>query len=269
MEIQLFNSTQFGELRTATKDNKVWFCLADVCKALEITNNRNINKRLSQGEPHVHSMDVGVQTGIKSDGTPAMQQVKMTFIDEPNLYRCIFQSRKKEAEKFQDWVFNDVLPSIRKTGGYIGASENETPEMIMARALRVAEQTIANHQQQLNIAKGTIKLQEEQIMTLSPKAEYTDKVLQSSSTLTTNQIALELGMTAIALNKFLEDEGVQYRQGSNWLLKGKYRDKGYSELKTFSYLDRDGKVQTRSQMVWTEMGRRFIHTLKADRYGRA
>lgn len=265
MEIQLFNSSQFGELRTTIQDNKIWFCLVDVCRALNLSNPRKVKSQLKGAG--VTTSYGGVQTGIKSDGTPAMQQVELNFIDEPNLYRCIFQSRKKEAERFQDWVFNEVLPSIRETGGYIPVKEEETPEMIMARALRIAEQTIANHRQQLDIARGTIALQEKEIQTLSPKAEYTDKVLQSNSTLTTNQIALELGMTAIALNKFLSDAGIQYRQGNAWLLKSQYRDKGYSELKTYSYLDRDGKIQTRSQMVWTESGRMFIHSLKAEIYG--
>lgn len=264
MEIQLFNSSQFGELRTTIQDNKIWFCLVDVCRALGLNQVSRVKSRLNGAGVTTNK---GVSQTTNQYGVITEQTVELNFIDEPNLYRCIFQSRKKEAERFQDWVFNEVLPSIRETGGYIPVKEEETPEMIMARALRIAEQTIANHRQQLDIARGTIALQDKEIQTLSPKAEYTDKVLQSNSTLTTNQIALELGMTAIALNKFLSDAGIQYRQGNAWLLKSQYRDKGYSELKTYSYLDRDGKIQTRSQMVWTESGRMFIHSLKTEIYG--
>lgn len=92
--------------------------------------------------PGVDSIEVGVQTGTKKDGTPAIQKVDMIFISEQNLYKVIMRSDKPQAEPFQDWVCGEVLPTIRKTGGYIAASTRMTDEEIMAAVLRIGEATI-------------------------------------------------------------------------------------------------------------------------------
>jgi antirepressor len=94
--IQIFNNSEFGEVRTALIDNKPMFCLVDVCRVLEIKNPSDCKSRLK--EPGVAITEVGVVTGTKKDGTESIQQVLMTFIDESNLYKVIFQSRKPQAE---------------------------------------------------------------------------------------------------------------------------------------------------------------------------
>lgn len=106
MELQIFSNSEFGEIRTITKDDEPMFCLADVCKALEISNVGNVKQRLS--EKGIHTADTLTKGGVQ----------KMTFISEANLYKTIFQSRKDSAERFTDWVTSEVLPSIRKTGSY-------------------------------------------------------------------------------------------------------------------------------------------------------
>ena len=116
METLIFNSPQFGEIRTAGTSDQPLFCLADVCRALDIENNRNVRNRLDDGD--VHTVDIGVVTGIKKDGTEAIQVVPLTFVTEVGLYEAIFISRKPEAKAFRKWVTSEVLPSIRKTGGY-------------------------------------------------------------------------------------------------------------------------------------------------------
>ena len=105
-ELQIFNSEEFGEIRTITKDNEPMFCLADVCKALEISNVGNVKQRLS--EKGIHTADTPTKGGLQ----------KMIFINEANLYKTIFQSRKESAERFTDPLTTEVLPSIRKTGSY-------------------------------------------------------------------------------------------------------------------------------------------------------
>lgn len=106
MELQFFSNSEFGEIRTITKDDEPMFCLADVCKALEISNVGNVKQRLS--EKGIHTADTLTKGGMQ----------KMIFISEANLYKTIFQSRKESAERFTDWVTGEVLPSIRKTGSY-------------------------------------------------------------------------------------------------------------------------------------------------------
>lgn len=106
-ELQIFNNSEFGEIRTITKDGEPMFCLADVCKALEISNVSQLKTRLIQD---------GVITNEVIDSLGRKQNA--TFINESNLYKTIFQSRKESAERFTEWVTSEVLPAIRKTGGY-------------------------------------------------------------------------------------------------------------------------------------------------------
>lgn len=114
-EVKLFDFEN-NKMRTQEIDNQIYFCLKDVCEILEIKNSRDVISRLNPSG--VGSTDIGVQTGFKKDGTPAMQKVKMTFINESNLYKVIFQSRKPQAERFTEWVTSEVLPTLRRTGGY-------------------------------------------------------------------------------------------------------------------------------------------------------
>ena len=137
-EIQIFNNNNFGKLRVIVKDGKVWFCLADACKALEIANPRNVKKRLdSRG---VHTMDVS--TNSKNRHGEFTRITTMSYIDEANLYRCIFQSKKEEAKQYQDWVFNEVLPQIRKTGGYIPVKAGDDEKTILCRAIQILKRTV-------------------------------------------------------------------------------------------------------------------------------
>ena len=130
MELQIFNNEEFGEVRTITKDNEPMFCLADVCKALEISNVGNVKQRLS--EKGIHTADTPTKGGLQ----------KMIFINEANLYKTIFQSRKESAERFTEWVTSEVLPSIRKNGGYIAGQETLSDEELLSKALMVAQRKI-------------------------------------------------------------------------------------------------------------------------------
>lgn len=274
-EIQLFNNPEFGELRTIKdENNKVWFSLNDVMKPLGLTHVTRLRNRLS--DDGCTSSTVGVQTGRKSDGSPAIQQVEMIFIDEPNLYRCIFQSRKQEAEKFQDWVFEEVLPSIRNAGGYMVSKEDDTPEVLMARALLLAKDTMERQskelekerqrrldiEQQRNILEGQKQIIEEANTILAPKAKYTDEVLQSTSTFTLTQIALDLGLRSVhVLTGLLSDKGLMYRQSGQWLPTAKVADKKYFTTRTYHYVKSNGTVATSISTVITEKGRMFLHDL--------
>lgn len=114
-ELQVFDFNN-SKVRTFERNNEVWFCLKDVCDILELSNSRKVKERLNP--MGVTTSDVGVQTGTKADGTPAIQIVSMNFINESNLYKVIFQSRKPQAEQFTEWVTGEVLPAIRKKGSY-------------------------------------------------------------------------------------------------------------------------------------------------------
>ena len=139
MEIQIFSNSKFGQLRVALNENgETVFCLADVCKALGLTNASMVKDRLDL----TNLSSIEVCTKSTNRHGEYVRTTKMTYIGEPNLYRCIFQSKKEEAKEFQDWVFNTVLPQIRKTGGYIPVSAEDDEKSILAKALNIMQRTL-------------------------------------------------------------------------------------------------------------------------------
>lgn len=141
------------------------FCLADLCKVLEL-QVQNTKNRLK---------DAGVYRINLTDSLGREQQA--LFVNEQNLYRVIMRSDKPQAEAFQDWVCGEVLPSIRKTGGYLAASPDDTPEMIMAKALKVADATMRRQDAELKAAKGTLAAIKEAIRESTAALEKANRLL--------------------------------------------------------------------------------------------
>lgn len=261
-QVRVFENARFGQVRTAQgASGEPLFCLADICKVLGLQTNKVKQRINSRGWNTIPTPT------YNQHGTLVMQE--MNFIDEPNLYRCIFQSRKEEAELFQDWVCEEVLPAIRQTGGYVATQVDDTPEMIMARALQVAQSTIERHAKQLEVAQATITSQSEQLKAQAPKVEYTDNVLNSVNTYTSTQMAKELDLrTAEQLHKLLKSYGVMIHQSGQWLLSAKYCGQNYTKTRTHSYTRQDGTQGTNNITVWTERGRWFLHQLMAKKGGK-
>lgn len=267
-EIQIFNSPQFGEIRTATDDNnEPLLCASDVCKALGYENPR---KAVSDhiDDPDVTKRYAWVTTGTKADGSEAKRQTLMTFVNESGLYSLIFGSKLESAKQFKRWVTSEVLPEIRKNGGYIRGNVDETPEELMARALAVAKQTLERVERERQQLASTnenqriqLGIQDAEIRKAAPKVEYYDKVTQSNCTMTTTQIANGLGMPCHRLNKLLRDAGIQYKQSGQWLLRSPYTDFGLHAVRTQTYTHADGSIGTSQYTVWNERGKRFISAL--------
>lgn len=116
-DIMIFNNPEFGEVRTVMIDGEPWFCGKDVARNLGYANEKNAIKRHCE-EGEVTKQALGVQTGIKKDGTPAMMEVEAFFVNESGLYSLIFGSKLESAKKFKRWVTSEVLPQLRKTGSY-------------------------------------------------------------------------------------------------------------------------------------------------------
>lgn len=163
-EIQIFYNPAFGEIRTAIdKAGEPLFCLADVCKALDITNVSNVKQRLSG--KGVHSVDTLTNGGIQA----------MIFVNEANLYKCVFQSRKPYAEAFQDWVCDEVLPAIRKTGSYSVMKEPLSP----AEALLVQVQLMVDHERKLKQLQTNVSAVEKRLDDLDAEREENTKLLNA------------------------------------------------------------------------------------------
>ena len=262
-EITIFKNDQFGEIRTAGTAENPMFCLNDICKVLELDQVSRVKSRLS--DPGVTSIKVWVQTGTKNDGTPAMRETDMTFINEMNLYKVIMRSDKPQAEPFQDWVCGEVLPSIRKNGGYI-AADGLSDEEIMAKALMVAQKTIERKQiENRELKKENIRLENENIQLIAENQElkndrnYLDIIMRSRALLTITQIAQDYGMSGKALNKKLADMGIQYSVNGQWILYAKYKDCGYVSSRSIDITRADGRPDVVLHTEWTQAGRKFLY----------
>lgn len=216
-QVTIFENAQFGRIRTSlTKSGEPLFCLADVCKALDLGNPSQVKQRLQKNG--VISNEV-----IDSMNRPQL----MNFITEPNLYKCIFQSRKKEAEQFQDWVCGEVLPSIRKSGGYMTARQDETPEQIMARALMVAKDTIDRQQAALKQSENKnylLQCQNDALASMNEGQQRHIKALMPGATFAKAVETSEHSILVGELARIIKQNGVEIGQNRlfSWL-----RDKGY------------------------------------------
>lgn len=257
--LQIFKNERFGEMRTTEINNIPYICLADICKMLEIKNVSDCKTRLNQDG--VVITEVGVQTGYKKDGTPAIQIINMTFINESNLYKVIFQSRKPEAEKFTEWVTSEVLPAIRKTGGYIAGEENMNEDELVLKAIEVMQRKVKHLEEKTEKLATENSMQFQLIGELKPKADYLDKILKSKSIVPVSYIAKDYGMSARTFNKKLHELGIQYKIGDTWLLYSKYQACGYTHGKITEFYRTDGTLDTKTTMEWTQKGRLFLYEL--------
>lgn len=264
-DVQIFNSPMFGDLRVVRDEKgELLFCLKDVCNSLELQVTK-VKDRLT---PYLPTIKVGVVTGKKSDGSDSIQYIDMYFVTEPDLYRCIFQSRKSSARKFQDWVFDEVLPALRKDGGYIVSTDEDTEEDIIARGLIAAKAALSRKEQRVRELEAqteqqaqTIGIQQKELTVAAPKVKYYDDTLASTDCLTTTQVADDLGISARALNQQLSNAGIQYFQSGSWHLKGKYREWQLASTRTYNYIKGDGSTGTKVNLVWNQRGKRFILAL--------
>ena len=189
----IFKNPEFGEIRTLKGESgEPLFCAKDVCKALGYTKPRNA---IAQ---HVDEDDA-----LKQGLTDSLGRTQQTiFINESGLYSLILSSKLESAKKFKRWVTSEVLPAIRKQGGYMVARPDESDEVIMARALQIMQ--------------ATLQRRDEQIAQLKPRADYADHVLDSISCFTVTQIGKELGMTGHDLNVLLCSHKIQYVQSGQY-----------------------------------------------------
>lgn len=235
--ITIFQNPEFGNIRTMRDEKgEPLFCAKDVCDALGYDQTHKAVKR------HVEEGD---GTKRPTPTTSGIQQ--MLFINESGLYSLILSSKLESARRFKHWITSEVLPSIRKQGGYMVARADEPDEVIMARALQIMHATLLRRDEELAL--------------LRPKAEYADKMLDAVSCFTTTQLAKGMGMTAIELNRLLCQRGIQYGQSGQYMLYAHYARMGLAQNRISSYPDMFGTLHTTSRLVWTEKGREFVYRL--------
>ncbi len=242
-EIQIFKNEQFGEIRTMVDEKgEPWFVGKDVARRLGYINHRKALR------DHVDEED-------RKDGVTIRDSIgrdqEATFINESGLYSLILASKLPQAKAFKRWVTSEVLPQIRKTGGYIPLKDQEGRELsdleIMCRAMM--------------IMKKSIEQKEQLIADLQPKADYVDEVLDSVDCLTMTQVAKGLGMTVHDLTTRLLQDGIIYLQSNQYMLYAPYARRGLAATRTHTHRDLFGTVHTHTYLVWTEKGKKFIHEI--------
>ena len=249
-KISVFEHPEFGRIRTLDIDGKIWFCASDIASALGYANPRDAVAR--------HCKPIGVAI-YDTPTRSAVQKIK--YISEGNVYRLIAGSKLPSAEKFESWIFDELVPETLKNGGYILGKNGETDNELLARAVLLAQSKIKARDEHISQLQQANSLAFLKLKLQAPKVAYYDKVLQSQSTYTTTQIAKELGMSAGALNKRLKWAGIQFRQSGTWLLAARYQNEGYTRTHTHRWQNRSGETGTAMHTVWTEKGRLFIHCL--------
>lgn len=287
----VFENPEFGKIRTLTDENgEPLFCAKDVCDVLGYKRARcAVAQLVNPFDAVKHSVKLSGR--LRKDGTPSKRLQKMIFVNESGFYALVLGSKLSTAVKFKNWVTADVLPQIRKTGGYIPVQQGESDEETIRHAEEILRATLKEKEnllkkqrlqieqqkkligeqdteirrlngvvdeQVLRIAKNgdNIIQLENQVGNLLPKALYSDNVLDSVSCFTTTQIAKELGITAQELNRSLCALHIQYYQSGQYLLYADYAHMGLAKSRTRYSAFLDPKSDGRQE----KMGRAYTHT---------
>lgn len=204
-ELQIFNNPEFGEIRTINENGVVLFCGSDVARALGYSRPNEAVATHAKGTVKRRTLTNGGEQ-------------EMAFIPESDLYRLIFRSKLPSAERFTDWVTAEVLPSIRKNGGYIAQQDTLSPEELMAKALMVAQQTIADREARLQAQAAEISALTVDKQIMQPKAEYFDDLVDRNLLTNFTEAAKQIGVKRKALISFMVDHGYLYRDKKGNLL---------------------------------------------------
>lgn len=257
---QVFNHPQFGEICTVQQEEgKVLFKANDVARSLGYAETAKAVRTHCKG---VSVLDTPIENQY---GTVVMQPTK--FISESDVYRLVMRSKLPEAEKFQDWVCEEVLPAIRKDGAYLSEKALQRavtdPEFFigLANAIRKEKEQRLEIESRCTEQQLLIGRQKETIEELGKRSAYAETVLQNKDLVDITQIAQDYGLSGRRLNAILHEKRVQYKSGKQWILYAPYKGNGYVGSET-SQLE-NGKTVMRTR--WTQKGRLFIHDLlKAD-----
>ncbi|WP_409968039.1 BRO family protein [Bengtsoniella intestinalis] len=228
MELKVLTHEFFGEIRTTMGDKgNVLFCGVDVAMALGYANPRKALRDHCKGGTKRSSLTNG---GVQ----------ELIFLYEPDLYRLIVKSKLPAAVEFERWVFEDVLPSLRKYGAYVQDDVLRDPQRL-SEALEQLQQ----EKQELST----------QLIEAKPKLDYLQTILESDCTMTSTQVAADYGISAIQLNRILHKLKVHRKVGGQWILYKKYMDMCLTKSETIIVQKTKAVVRTK----WTQKGRIFIH----------
>lgn len=243
-ELQIFNSPEFGQVRTIVKNGEVWFVGKDVATALGYSNPSNAV---------VTHVDDDDKTTYLNQVSGSNYKSKTAIINESGLFSLALSSKLPKAKEFKRWITKEVIPSIRKHGGYLTPAKIEevlsNPDTIIKLATELKKLRTEN------------QMQAQQIAEFKPIKEYVDIILQSTDTVTITQIAADYGLSAKKLNKILNEEKVQHKVNDQWILYSNMMNKGYTKSETIDIERSDGRIESKMHTRWTQKGRLKIHEI--------
>lgn len=242
-KINVFENDEFGQVRTVEIDGKPYFVGSDIAKALGYAIPSKAVNTHCKG---VSKMEVPSNGGKQ----------EMLIISEGDVYRLITHSKLPSAEKFESWVFDEVLPTIRKHGMYATNELLDNPDLLIKVATALKEEREKNKQ-----LETEVKVKTQLIGELKPKADYVDTILQNKGLVTITQISKDYGMSGQVMNELLHELKVQYKQSGQWLLYSKYHGMGYTHSETVDITRKDGTPDVKMNTKWTQKGRLFLYEL--------
>lgn len=240
---QIFNFEQ-NEVRTVLVNNEPYFVGKDVAEILGYSDSSSAVSK---------NVDNEDRTTLLLEQAGSNYKSKTTIINESGLYSLILKSKLPSAKKFKRWVTSEVLPTIRKHGGYL------TPEKVEEALLN--PDTIIQLATQLKEERTGRLIAEQKIAEYEPKISYLDSILSSTDSVTISQIAADYGMSPQQMNKLLHKLGVQKKVGNQWLLCKKHMNQGYTKSHTTEIPKADGGTKIVMNTKWTQKGRLFIYEL--------
>ena len=240
-ELQIFKNPEFGEIRTIEVNNQPWFVGKDVADILGYSNPQKAIR------DHIKDKHKTVNETFTVNGTAPV------LIDEAGVYSLVMRSKLPKAEEFQEWVTSEVLPTIRKTGGYL------TPEKV--EEVLSNPDTIIKLATEIKNLRTENAIQKQQIAEFKPVKEYVDTILSSTDTVTVTQIAADYGLSARALNKILWEEHLIHNVNGQWILYKRWMNKGFTKSETINVPRADGSSKVVMNTKWTQKGRLKIHEI--------
>ena len=235
--LQKFNNELF-QLEVKAENGESLFDVESVARSLGITTTTTKNGKRYEN----------VRWSRINSFLPQVAELKSgDFISEPMVYKLAFKANNEVAEKFQDWLAMDVLPSLRKNGMYATDELLDNPDLLIEVATKLKEER-------------TLRLVAEQrVAEYEPKISYLDSILESTDTVTITQIAADYGLSAVAMNKRLNELKIQHKVGGQWILYTRHQREGYTKSHTTRVPKADGKEKVVMNTKWTQKGRLFIY----------